>query len=175
MKYPHMFSPITSKGVTFKNRVMASPATTDRTVYPGGTPTQECIHGYETRARGGVAAVTITESFIDEEEIFSFLKKRQGILDGVCVTGGEPTLQKDLKAFLKRIKELGYEVKLDGKKIDWTRGENNRLSVMLPAASQGELTVRYAGVMLWRIADLISLATLIALCIFCWRRFRVPR
>lgn len=67
IKYPHMFSPLTIKGVTFKNRVMASPATTDRTVYPGGTPTQECIHGYETRARGGVAAVTITESFIDED------------------------------------------------------------------------------------------------------------
>ncbi len=53
------------------------------------------------------------EKFIDEEEIFSFLKKRQGILDGVCVTGGEPTLQKDLKAFLKRIKEMGFAVKLD--------------------------------------------------------------
>ena len=53
------------------------------------------------------------EQFIDEEEIFSFLKKRQGILDGVCVTGGEPTLQKDLKPFLKRIKEMGFAVKLD--------------------------------------------------------------
>ena len=53
------------------------------------------------------------EEFIDEEEIFSFLKKRQGILDGVCVTGGEPTLQKDLKAFLKRIKDMDFAVKLD--------------------------------------------------------------
>ncbi|MBQ9913166.1 MAG: anaerobic ribonucleoside-triphosphate reductase activating protein [Clostridia bacterium] len=53
------------------------------------------------------------EEFIDEEEIFTFLKKRQGILDGVCVTGGEPTLQKDLKAFLRRIKEMGFDVKLD--------------------------------------------------------------
>ena len=53
------------------------------------------------------------ESFIDEEEIFSFLRKRQGILDGVCVTGGEPTLQKDLKSFLKRIKDMGFAVKLD--------------------------------------------------------------
>ncbi len=67
MKYPHMFAPITIKGVTFKNRVMASPATTDRTVFPGGTPTPECINGYETRARGGVGCVTITESFIDED------------------------------------------------------------------------------------------------------------
>ncbi|MBQ7116708.1 MAG: anaerobic ribonucleoside-triphosphate reductase activating protein [Clostridia bacterium] len=53
------------------------------------------------------------EEFISEEEIFSFLKKRQGILDGVCVTGGEPTLQKDLKDFLKRIKDMGFAVKLD--------------------------------------------------------------
>ena len=45
MKYPHMFAPLTIKGVTFKNRVMASPATTDRTVFPGGTPTPECING----------------------------------------------------------------------------------------------------------------------------------
>ncbi len=53
------------------------------------------------------------ESFISEEEILAFLKKRQGILDGVCVTGGEPTLQKDLKEFLGKIKALGYSVKLD--------------------------------------------------------------
>ncbi|MBR6567627.1 MAG: anaerobic ribonucleoside-triphosphate reductase activating protein [Clostridia bacterium] len=53
------------------------------------------------------------EQFMDEEEIFSFLKKRQGILDGVCVTGGEPTLQKGLKAFLKRIKDMDFAVKLD--------------------------------------------------------------
>ena len=53
------------------------------------------------------------EGFIDEEEIFSFLQKRQGILDGVCVTGGEPTLQKDLKIFLRRIKDMGFAVKLD--------------------------------------------------------------
>lgn len=40
-------------------------------------------------------------------------EKRQGILQGVCVTGGEPTLQKDLKDFLRKIKELGYPIKLD--------------------------------------------------------------
>ncbi len=67
MKYPHMFAPLTIKGVTFKNRVMAAPATTDRTVFPGGTPTPECINGYEVRARGGVSCVTITESFVDDD------------------------------------------------------------------------------------------------------------
>ena len=50
---------------------------------------------------------------LDEAEFFAFLKKRQGILEGVCVTGGEPTLQKDLKDFLRSIKALGYAVKLD--------------------------------------------------------------
>lgn len=50
---------------------------------------------------------------IPEEEIFRVLKKRRGILTGVCVTGGEPTLQPDLAPFLSRIKELGYLVKLD--------------------------------------------------------------
>lgn len=48
-----------------------------------------------------------------EEEILAFLKKRVGILTGVCITGGEPTLQKDLPDFLARIKELGLLVKLD--------------------------------------------------------------
>lgn len=48
-----------------------------------------------------------------EEEILSFLKKRVGILTGVCITGGEPTLQKDLPDFLARIKELGLFIKLD--------------------------------------------------------------
>lgn len=55
----------------------------------------------------------IDEERISEEEFFNFLQKRQGIIDGVCVTGGEATLQPDLKEFLKKIKGLGYSVKLD--------------------------------------------------------------
>ena len=47
------------------------------------------------------------------EEFFAFLKKRRGLLDGVCITGGEPTLRKDLPDFIRRIRELGYLVKLD--------------------------------------------------------------
>ena len=49
----------------------------------------------------------------DEEEVLRLLQKRKGILTGVCVTGGEPTLQPDLAVFLKKIKEMGYLVKLD--------------------------------------------------------------
>ncbi len=52
-------------------------------------------------------------SYYDEAEIFAFLKKRRGVLEGVCVTGGEPTVYTDLDRFLRSVKELGYEVKLD--------------------------------------------------------------
>lgn len=49
----------------------------------------------------------------DVDAFFDFLKKRQGKLDGVVVTGGETTLQPDLKLFIQKIKELGFLVKLD--------------------------------------------------------------
>ena len=48
-----------------------------------------------------------------EAEVLAFLKKRVGLLDGVCVTGGEPLLHKDLESFLARVKALGFSVKLD--------------------------------------------------------------
>lgn len=48
-----------------------------------------------------------------EEEILSYLEKRKGLLDGVCITGGEPLLQSDIQDFIKKIKALGYAVKLD--------------------------------------------------------------
>lgn len=48
-----------------------------------------------------------------QEEVLAFLEKRRGVLDGVCITGGEPTLQPDLAAFAEKIKALGYLVKLD--------------------------------------------------------------
>ncbi len=55
----------------------------------------------------------IDQNFISEEDFFKFLKGRVGILDGVCVTGGEPLLQKDIENFLAKIKALGFLVKLD--------------------------------------------------------------
>lgn len=48
-----------------------------------------------------------------EKSFFDFLKSRHGKLDGVVITGGEPCIQKDLKLFVRKIKELGFEVKLD--------------------------------------------------------------
>lgn len=54
-----------------------------------------------------------TQMEIPTDEIMSYLKKRTGILEGVCITGGEPTLYKDLPEFIKSIKEMGFKVKLD--------------------------------------------------------------
>ncbi len=54
------------------------------------------------------------EPQIPEEEFFRFLEKRRGILEGVCITGGEPTLRDDLEAFVRKIRDAGeLEVKLD--------------------------------------------------------------
>lgn len=50
---------------------------------------------------------------IDEEYVLSYLKKRKGILDGVCITGGEPLLQKDIVSFVEKIKEIGLLIKID--------------------------------------------------------------
>lgn len=50
---------------------------------------------------------------VGEDEFFEFLKGRMGKLDGVVVTGGEPTLQPDLAEFLNKIKKMGFNIKLD--------------------------------------------------------------
>lgn len=50
---------------------------------------------------------------ISEEEIFTFLKKRKNILSGICITGGEPTLQPDLAEFIEKVRSYGYKIKLD--------------------------------------------------------------
>lgn len=50
---------------------------------------------------------------IDKGEILKHLKKRRGILEGICISGGEPTLAPDLLSFMEEIKELGYNIKLD--------------------------------------------------------------
>ena len=50
---------------------------------------------------------------ISENEVIDFLKSRKNILDGVVVSGGEPLLHPDIAEFLKKVKELGYKVKID--------------------------------------------------------------
>ncbi|MDW8033763.1 MAG: anaerobic ribonucleoside-triphosphate reductase activating protein [Nitrososphaerota archaeon] len=58
---------------------------------------------------------------IPEEAIFLFLEERKSFLDGVCITGGEPTLHNDLPDFIRKLKNLGYSVKLD------TNGTNPKM------------------------------------------------
>lgn len=53
------------------------------------------------------------QPIVDQEEVLRFLKKRQGILEGVCITGGEPTLYDGLEELIVAIRQLGYFVKLD--------------------------------------------------------------
>ena len=67
----------------------------------------------------------IKDGFKQTEDFFEFLKTRQGILDGVSVCGGEPTIHKDLTEFLARIKSLGFQVKLD------TNGQNPKMLLEL--------------------------------------------
>ena len=62
---------------------------------------------------------------VEPEELFALLRKRRGLLDGVCITGGEPTLQKDLPELCESIKALGFAVKLD------TNGTNPALLASL--------------------------------------------
>lgn len=50
---------------------------------------------------------------ISEEELFEFLESKKGKLDAISITGGEPTLQPDLYDFIKKVKEMGFKVKLD--------------------------------------------------------------
>jgi pyruvate formate lyase activating enzyme len=52
-------------------------------------------------------------AFLDENSFLDFVRERQGFLDGVVISGGEPTLQNDLPAFVSRIKKAGYAVKVD--------------------------------------------------------------
>lgn len=54
-----------------------------------------------------------SQPLLSEDEILSFLKKRKGVLTGVCITGGEPSIQPGLIEFITEIKQLGYLVKLD--------------------------------------------------------------
>ena len=92
--------------------------------YPGKMACTVFTYGCNFRCGFCHNALLVTEensSNISEDEFFAFLKKRQGILEGVCISGGEPTLQPDLKEFIIKVRSLGYATKLD------TNGPNPRL------------------------------------------------
>lgn len=85
--------------------------------YPGKVACTVFTGGCNLRCPFCHNALLVTKidsgSAFDSDEIISFLNRRKGLLDGVCVTGGEPTLQKDLPQFLAEVKELGFLTKLD--------------------------------------------------------------
>lgn len=85
--------------------------------YPGETACTVFTAGCNFRCpfchNASLVVDTQKNAEIPAEVFFAFLRKRQGVLDGVCVTGGEPLIQQDLEEFLDRIKKLGYLVKLD--------------------------------------------------------------
>lgn len=60
-------------------------------------------------------------TYEDPDDIIEFLAKRRGIIDAVCITGGEPTLQAGLIDFIRQIKEMGYKVKVDTNGLNPTR------------------------------------------------------
>ena len=84
--------------------------------YPGRVACTVFLGGCDLRCpfchNGGLVLGPMPAE-LDDQGLLAFLKKRQGLLDGVCVTGGEPLLRPDLPELLARIKELGYPVKLD--------------------------------------------------------------
>lgn len=85
--------------------------------YPGRVACTIFLGGCNFRCpfcqNGALVVEPGTQPEYSQEEILAFLKKRKGILDGVCISGGEPTLAPELPEFLGRIRELGYDVKLD--------------------------------------------------------------
>jgi pyruvate formate lyase activating enzyme len=75
--------------------------------------TQGCNFRCPFCHNGGLIPADASEQPVSEAELDRFLCSRQGQLDGVVVSGGEPTLQSDLPDFLLRAKRLGFAVKLD--------------------------------------------------------------
>jgi pyruvate formate lyase activating enzyme len=57
--------------------------------------------------------LVVKQSVMEEKEILDFLESRKGLLQGVCITGGEPTVQPDLRDFIQKVKDMGFLVKLD--------------------------------------------------------------
>lgn len=85
--------------------------------YPGHVAATVFTGGCQFRCpfchNGELVLNSPCESNYTQEDIFSFLRKRKNILQGICITGGEPTLQSDLEDFIRGVRGLGYLVKLD--------------------------------------------------------------
>ena len=91
-----------------KTTLLDYPEHVAATVFTGG-----CNFRCPFCHNGGLVLGLNPQDRIEEEEVLSYLRKRRGILEGVCITGGEPTLQQDLREFICKVKDMGYLVKLD--------------------------------------------------------------
>lgn len=89
-----------------KNTLLDYPGKVAATVFTGGCNLR-CLFCQNSSLVDGL----IPE--IKEEDVIAFLEKRRSVLSGVCISGGEPTLQPDLAGFIDKIRSLGYDVKLD--------------------------------------------------------------
>lgn len=85
--------------------------------YPGHTACTVFTGGCNFRCpfchNAGLVTRIDPTATMEEEAFFAFLEKRRGILDGVCITGGEPLMQPDIRPFIEKIKNMGFYVKLD--------------------------------------------------------------
>lgn len=90
-----------------KTTLLDFPGHMAATIFTGGCNFR-CPFCHNSELLGNDAEILHTE-----EEVLQFLKKRKGILEGVAITGGEPTLQPDLRDFILKVRDLGYLIKLD--------------------------------------------------------------
>lgn len=90
-----------------KTTLLDFPGHVAATIFTGG-----CNFRCPFCHNGDLLGSDIPEAF-SEEEVLNFLKKRRSILEGIAITGGEPTLQPDLRKFIEKIRDMGYRIKLD--------------------------------------------------------------
>lgn len=91
-----------------KTTLLDYPGRVAATIFTGG-----CNFRCPFCHNAGLVLRPLEQELYTEEEVLAFLQKRRSVLTGVCITGGEPTIQQDLPDFVRRIKELGLLVKLD--------------------------------------------------------------
>lgn len=91
-----------------KSTLLDYPGKVACTVFTGG-----CNFFCPFCHNGELISLAGDEPGISRRELTAFLKKRRGILDGVCITGGEPLIHSELKELIREIKDMGYLVKLD--------------------------------------------------------------